>query len=90
MILIMLLCEMIWSFAFVFVLCEFGQNVSNAFIEIDDEIGQVDWYLFSMHTQKLLIILMIVTQKPVGLNVYGDIWCDREDFKKVSVNVVEK
>lgn len=73
-----------WSFAAVFIVCEFGQNVSNAFIEIDFKTSQLDWYLFSMEIQKILLILTINTQKPVGLDVFGNVSCDREDFKKVS------
>ena len=84
MALIVLLCEMSWSFAFVFVVCEFGQIMSNAYTEIDHEVCQLDWYLFSMEIQKILPTLMIVTQKPVGLDVFGNISCGREDFKKVS------
>lgn len=84
MILIVLLCEMTWSFAFVFVVCEFGQRVSNAFIDIDFEAGQLEWYLFSMEVQKILPTLMIVTQKCVGLDVFGNVQADRENFKKVS------
>lgn len=84
MILIMLLCEMFWSFLFVLAVCEFGQRVSNAFIEIDSNIDQLDWYLFSLEMQKMLIILMIIAQKPVRLDVFGNISCDREDFKAVS------
>lgn len=83
-VLIMLMCEMTWAFAFVFVICEFGQKVSNAFIEIEHETGQLEWYLFTMDIQRILLILMIVAQNPVGLHVFGDISCDREDFKKVS------
>lgn len=86
MILVVLLCEMTWAFAFVYIICEFGQRVSNAYIEIEDEIGQLDWYLFSMEIQKILPTLMIVTQKTVGLDVFGNISADREDFQKVSKN----
>lgn len=74
---------MCWSFAFVFVICEFGQKLSDGFNEVDDEIGQFDWYLCSMEIQKLLPILIIVTQKPISLKVFGSISCDRENFKKV-------
>lgn len=83
MVLIVLLCEMAWSFVSVFVVCEFGQKVCDAFFEIDDEICQLDWYLFSIEIQKILLTLMINTQKPVSLGVFGNITCDREDFKKV-------
>lgn len=86
MILVVLLCEMTWAFAFVYIICEFGQRVSNAYIEIEDEIGQLDWYLLSMEIQKILPTLMIVTQKTVGLDVFGNISADREDFQKVSKN----
>lgn len=66
-----------------FVACEIGQNVSNAFKEIDDEIDRFHWYLFPAEIQKMLPILLSVTQRPINIEVFGSIACDRENFKKV-------
>lgn len=84
MILLVFLVEVCWTFAFVFVICEFGQKLSDGFNGIDDECGQFDWYLHSMEVQKLLPTLIIVTQKPISLKAFGSISGDRQSFKKVS------
>lgn len=84
LILVVLLCEMGYSFALVFIASEFGQLGSTAFIEIDYKIGRFDWYEFHMEIQKILPMITIVTQKPVGLEVFGSFTCDRENFEKVS------
>lgn len=84
MILIALICEMLWSFASAYVACEFGQQVSDAFTGIDCVVKQFDWYLFPIKTQKILPTIMVVTQKPVSLNVFGNLLANRERFKEVS------
>ena len=61
--------------------------MSNAFEEIDDGIGQLDWYLMPDDLQRMLPFLIAVSQKPVILRAFGSISCEREDFKKVSQNV---
>lgn len=77
-------CEMCWSFISVFVVSEFGQRISNGFIEIDDEVCRFDWYRFPMEIQKLLPTIFIATQKPVSIQAFGSISMDRDNFKKVS------
>lgn len=84
MILMFLLYQLGYSFVFVFIASEFGHSISTAFIEIDYEIGQFDWYKFPMEMRKILPILLMVTQKPLTLEVFGSITCERETFKKVS------
>lgn len=84
MVLIVPLCEMIYSFAIVFISGEIGEHVSNAFNEIDNETRQFVWHLFSMEIRMVLPILFMATQKPVDIVVFGSILCNRENFKKVS------
>lgn len=90
MIFIVLFCEMIWAHAYIFIVCESGQKVSDAFRDIGYEFDQFKWYLLSIKMRKMFPIFMIVTQKPVGLDVFGNISADREDFKKVSRKLKKK
>lgn len=72
-----------FSFGIVFVACEFGQRVSNAFGEINSVVGQFDWYLFSDDLQKILPIIINFAQQPVNIEFFGNISCNRLVFESV-------
>lgn len=74
---------LLWSFALVYISCEFGHRLSTAFIEIDHEIGQIHWYKLPQKIWKMLPLAMAAAQKPIYLRVFGSIACAREDFKAV-------
>lgn len=73
-----------YAFGTLFVACELGQRASNAFDEINDVIGQFDWYLFPDELKKILPIIMQFAQRPVDVEFFGSISCSREVFKRVS------
>lgn len=75
--------QMLTAFAIVFVCCEFGHRLSKSFDKIDLDIGRLHWYKFPVQLWKMLPILMVGTQEPVTLRVFGSIFCAREDFKNV-------
>lgn len=61
-----------------------GQQMSNAFEEINVTFGQFDWHLFPIDVQKLLPIILVNVQRPVHLSYFGSVLCaSRETFKKV-------
>lgn len=72
-------------FLILFAVCELGERTGNIFIELDYEIGQLDWYLFPMNIQKMLPTLMANSQKPVVFNCFGSVACTRWQFQKVYV-----
>lgn len=78
---------MFWSFAILFAACELGHSVSSEFEEINSKIVLFHWYKLSKHMQEILPIIILATQKPVGLSVFGSIVCGREDFKRVSFHL---
>lgn len=73
-----------WSFVIIYGVCEFGQEVSNAFDDIRYEISQLQWYRLSTHIQQVLPTILIVAQKSVDIHVFGSIACDYVTFKQVS------
>lgn len=79
-----LLCEMFWSFALIFIYCEFGERVSTGFSELNDAINQFNWYTFPIEIQRDLPIVMIFAQEPVVVSGFGNIACVRLTFKSVS------
>lgn len=72
-----------YGLGILFLACELSQRLGNAFSEIDRMIEQLDWYLFPVNIRRLLPIIIAVAQKPVNLECFGSISCDRAVFKKV-------
>lgn len=60
------------TFVVVFITCELGQRLANAFSEINELIEEFQWYRFS-----------ILSQKPVSLGCFGSFLCGREAYKIV-------
>lgn len=83
MALIFLTIDAFDSFALLFISCEVGQQLSDAFEEINDIIDQYKWYLLPIKLRRTLPMIMIVSQKPVIMALFGSISCGREVFAKV-------
>lgn len=64
--------------------CELCQRIENAFAQIDDAIGQFDWYLFPIEIQRILPTIIVMAQQPVTVECFGSASCNREQFKKAS------
>lgn len=68
-----------------FIMCELGQQETNAFEEINDLLAKFQWNLFSNEIQRLLPTILIVTQKPFVVECFGSTSALRETFKKVCI-----
>lgn len=76
---------MFWSFVTIFGICEFGEQLSGTFAEINDVYVQfADWRLFPRKARLMLINVMMVAQPPMELSVFGSITCGRITFKNVN------
>lgn len=73
----------IHSFALVFLCCEFGQKLSDAFDEIDYVIGQMYWYRLPLNLWKMLPFAIEAAHEPIRLRVFGSTSCARADFQAV-------
>lgn len=72
------------SFAGLFGLCEFGERFRLAFDEIHSMIQlKINWYLVPVKAQKILAIMLIVTEKPVELDIFGSTSSNRNISKVV-------
>lgn len=68
---------------FVFIICEPGMMMTNAFEIVGMNLYQCDWYTLSIEMQKMYMIFVSNTQNPISVSTYGDILCERERMKKV-------
>lgn len=82
--LIVLSIEIFWAFANLFGICELGQRFSGECEEICDVLNQLRWYWFSCDTQRMLITILLTAQKPIEIEIFGSISCNRNTFKEVS------
>lgn len=74
----------IWVFAFVFVVCEIGQRLTDAIYEIVFEFEQLNWYSFPIEIRRMLPTIMMNTQKPIIMGCFGIAAGNRDQFKKVN------
>lgn len=72
------------AFFFIYLACEFGEQVRNAYDGIECEMSQLGWYRLPMEVQKILPTVMVFAQEPVVLRGLGSVVCSREVFQKVS------
>lgn len=68
----------------VFVSCELGQRIWDEFVEINDVIGQFDWYLFPDELKRIHPFIIHIAQQPANITFFGSISCSRNVFKSVS------
>ena len=74
------------AFATVFIACELGQRMNNAFDGIDLTIDHFKWYLFPIEIKRVLPMIIVAAQQPVSLECFGSIICTRDVFKNVCAN----
>lgn len=74
----------------VFFACEIGQRFSNAYEKIDDQTGELNWYMLPMEIQRMLTTIMINTQQPIFVKCFGSTACSRETFKKVKLAIIKR
>lgn len=73
----------LYAFGTVFIVCELGQRMTDAFGEISDAIGNFNWNLFPDDFKKMLPIIIQFAEQPVDIEFFGSISCSRKVFKKV-------
>lgn len=71
------------AIALVFIVCDFGQQFSNAFDNFNSKLVQLEWYSLPIDIQQMLSIIIINAQQPIVISCFGNIICGRETFKKV-------
>lgn len=76
----------IFGLILVFISCELGQRMADAFEEIEITIDRCDWYLLPIKTKRTLLMIIANVQQPVEVGCFGSTTCAREVFKNVGIN----
>lgn len=77
-----------FAFGVVFMSCEIGQRMTNAFEEVEDVTCQNSWYLFPLNVQRMFPMIIISLQETVELPIIGTVACGRDTFEKVIRNTI--
>lgn len=72
--------------ATVFIACEIGHRMNDAFKEINFTIDKLDWHLFPIEIKRMFPMIIAIVQQPVTLECFGSIACTRDVFKNVGID----
>ncbi|XP_055306350.1 odorant receptor 94a-like [Sitodiplosis mosellana] len=72
-----------WSVAQIYLFCDFGDNVTEKFSDINDAIYECNWYSFPKEVQRIWPFVMVSAQQPLIIQGFGNIPCTRQAFKSV-------
>lgn len=87
-VLLLTLFEVTYAFGHLFIACELGQRVHQTFIEHNNMINQLDWYLIPVDIQRMLPMLINFTQQSVAFECFGSTTMVRETFKVVRIKLI--
>lgn len=77
--------EAIYAFGVVFISCEIGQHGTNTFEDCSQAVEQLNWYMFSAKLQRMIPIVIHLTQQSVMFKCFGSAASCRDTFKKVCI-----
>lgn len=90
MLLLLLILSGVFALALVFISCELGHRINEAFDAVNVYIEQLDWYAFPVEIQRMLPMIIANVQQPVPLDCFGSITCTRAVFKDVGIQHASK
>lgn len=78
-----------WSIFAIFIACECGERLSNAFDQIYYRvIDELDWHRCPDVMWKMLPMFVVAAQQRVELSVIGSISCGRVTFRNVRFPII--
>lgn len=76
--------EAFYGFCAVYIACDLGQRMTNAFDQIDLKIQRFHWYLLPSDLKRILPVIIAASQQPVELECFGSTTLSRDVFKRAS------
>lgn len=67
--------------------CEMGHRFRDAFSDMNDALGQLNFYLFPIDIQRILPTVIMYAQEPLNVGFFGSLSATREQFKQVSAPI---
>lgn len=76
--------NIIWVFTtWLYLVCSFGDQVTNRLIEISDMIFGCAWYQYPIDVRKSQLMMMMSAQRPIFIEGFPNYKCTLDTFKKV-------
>lgn len=75
--------NVLWAYGQIFLLCFFGEHLSNSFDDLSIDIFHCEWYTFPVKSQRYLSIMLLSSQTSVSIRGFGSTVCSRDSFKMV-------
>lgn len=72
-------------FFWLFFFCNFGDNVTNRFLDVSDDLYGVAWHLLPLDMKKQFPMMISLSQKEIYVRGVGNANCTRELFMQVSI-----
>lgn len=66
--------------------CNLGQNMTDQFDELSEELHQCNWYSFPLGLQKMYAILVHNAQQKMCLKGDGNLQCSRTTMQHVTLS----
>lgn len=57
-----------------------GEQISCSFDNIEDELNEMDWDLFPIENQRMILFILAVTQQPIEFMAYGNFPANHMDI----------
>lgn len=54
---------------------------------IDETIESIDWHLYPIEIKRMLPKIMIITQKPIYVELFGSVTASRDTFRRVNMSI---
>lgn len=68
---------------FFYPVCSLGENVTTAFVQMNESIYEIKWYECPREQQKYLVQMIMFSETPFRVTIFGTMDCSRDTFKKV-------
>lgn len=66
-----------------YIFCHIGDILTQRYEDVGTITYNLDWYLYPLDAQKNMLLMMKLANRKVYLKGFGEIGCDRENFKQV-------
>lgn len=73
---------------FMLVVCNFGENVSNAYEALHPAIYDVPWHYCPVDFQKWVVLMLRASQEQTYIRGFFSITCSREMYKQVNCIII--
>lgn len=84
----MVISKLIYCYGSVSTYCEMCEQITNNFDDIQNGFYQLDWCTFPIKTQRMMIMILMASQRPVEFVGFGNCPARRTTMKQVIKSIL--